>query len=65
MEHLTKTLSIVETDDGDLALDLGNELCEQLGWNVGDTIDWKDNGDGSWTLTKIQAPFTAPGTQTQ
>jgi hypothetical protein len=65
MEHLTKTLSIVETDNGDLALDLGNELCEQLGWNVGDTIDWKDNGDGSWTLTKIQATFTAPGTQTQ
>jgi hypothetical protein len=65
MEHLTKTLSIVETDDGDLALDLGNELCEQLGWNVGDTIDWKDNGDGSWTLTKILVPLAAPGTQTQ
>ena len=64
MEHLTKTLSIVESDNGDLVLDLGNELCEQLGWAIGDTIDWKDNGDGSWTLTKISTPLVLDGAQT-
>lgn len=65
MENLKKTVNIVESDNGELVLDLGTELCEKLGWDVGDTIDWKDHGDGSWTLTKIQAPLAVPGTQTQ
>ena len=39
-------------DPEQLVLDLGTELCEQLGWQAGDTLQWNDNGDGSWTLTK-------------
>lgn len=39
-------------DPEQLLLDLGNELCEQLGWSVGDQLEWSDNQDGSWTLTK-------------
>lgn len=64
MEPLTKTITVIESDDGDLMLDLGTELCEQLGWDVGDTINWKDNGDGSWTLTKISTPLVLYGAQT-
>lgn len=46
---------ILETDEnGDLVLPLGNELCSELGWKVGDTIKWIDNGDGSWTMTKLE-----------
>jgi hypothetical protein len=41
-----------EQDPEQLLLDLGTELCEQLGWRVGDSLTWTDNGDGSWTLTK-------------
>jgi len=33
-------------------LPLGDNVCEELGWKIGDTLDWKDNGDGSWTVTK-------------
>ena len=33
-------------------LDLGLELCERLGWHPGDILDWHDNKDGSWTLSK-------------
>ena len=46
---------IVEDPDhpGELLLDLGNELCEQLDWQPGDTIEWKQQEDGSWSLTKI------------
>ena len=44
---------IEDPDDPDqLLLDLGTELCEQLGWAVGDQLEWIDNKDGSWTLTK-------------
>lgn len=43
----------LETDEnGDLLLPLGDELCSKLGWKVGDTIEWIDNGDGSWTMKK-------------
>lgn len=37
----------------ELLLDLGHEVCDKLGWAVGDTLEWIDNKDGSWTLKKI------------
>ena len=51
------TLDIVADPDqpGSLLLDLGVELCEQLSWHPGDVLDWIDNGDGSWTLTKAHS----------
>jgi hypothetical protein len=27
-----------------------------MGWKIGDTIDWQDNKDGSWSLLKIAKP---------
>jgi hypothetical protein len=49
------TAKIVEDLDnpGELLLDLGLELCAQLGWQVGDTVEWIDQKDGSWLLQKI------------
>jgi len=49
------TRTIVEDPDqpGELLLDLGNELCDQLGWQPGDTIKWIDNHDGTFTLRKL------------
>jgi hypothetical protein len=54
IQSITVTVVEDEQDPDQLLLDLGTELCEQLGWQVGDTLDWTDNGDGSWTLTKQQ-----------
>jgi hypothetical protein len=28
-----------------------------MGWKIGDTIDWQDNKDGSWSLLKIAKPL--------
>ena len=51
---LKKTVNIVEDPEtGELLLDLGTELCAELGWQVGDTVQWIDNQDGSWTLQRI------------
>lgn len=36
-------------------LELGDELCAKLGWQVGDNIRWTDNKDGTWTLTKVES----------
>lgn len=43
---------VVEDPDhpGELLLDLGTELCAELGWQAGDTLEWIDNKDGSWLL---------------
>ncbi len=50
-----KILQDPENPD-ELILDLGVELCKEMGWELGDTLEWIDNGDGSWTLKKKQTP---------
>ena len=50
----TKIVNVVEDPDtGELMLDLGIELCVELGWQEGDQLDWQDNKDGSWLIRKI------------
>ena len=26
------------------------DAINQMGWSEGDTLEWLDNGDGSWTI---------------
>jgi hypothetical protein len=43
----------LETDEsGELILPLSDEMLEGTGIGVGDTVEWIDNKDGSWTLKK-------------
>jgi len=51
----TKIVQVIEDPDNpeELLLDLGTELCEELGWKVGDTVQWIDNKDGTWQLLKM------------
>ena len=48
------TVQVLEDPDDpeNLLLDLGQEICDRLGWQPGDSIEWTDNQDGSWTLSK-------------
>ena len=39
-------------DPEQLLLDLGEDICAQLGWAEGDQIEWTDMGDGAWQLHK-------------
>ena len=41
-----------EDKDGNLVLPISDEMMEELGWKIGDTINWTDNKDGSWTMSK-------------
>lgn len=47
------TVKVVSDPDnpGELLLNLGTEICEQLGWKIGDTIIWHEQEDGTWLLT--------------
>ena len=47
------TINVEEDPEtGDLILPLPQELLEQAGWAEGDTLEWRDRGDGSWSLEK-------------
>ena len=37
-----------ETED--LILEFPDSLMETTGWKIGDTLEWVDNKDGSWSL---------------
>jgi hypothetical protein len=41
-----------DPDTGDLLLPLPDDLLEAAGFSEGDVLDWKNNEDGSYTLTK-------------
>lgn len=46
-------VTLEKDEEGNLILPLGDGLCEELGWEIGDTIEWIDNGDGSWIMRKM------------
>ena len=57
MTRYSFVTTIVEDPDhpGEILLDLGDEICEHLDWKPGDTLEWIDNQDGTWTLRKPQS----------
>ena len=60
------TVQVVEDPDhpGELLLNLGQELCAEIGWKVGDTVQWIDQKDGSWLLQKkASANYSTSSTQ--
>ena len=46
----------VKEQDGYQYIELPDSLIKKMGWKIGDTIDWQDNKDGSWSLLKIATP---------
>ena len=59
-------VQVVEDPDnpGELILDLGLELCAEIGWKVGDTVQWIDQKDGTWLLQKkASANYSTHSTQ--
>ena len=46
------TIELIEEGD-DLIMPLPEQLLQEAGWKEGDNLNWKDNGNGTWTLSKI------------
>ena len=44
-----------DPETGDLILPLPEKLLKETGWKTGDTLDWNDNGDGTFSMTKKEA----------
>ena len=54
MANKSWTLTTEEdpADPEGLILTFPPDLLESAGWKSGDTLEWKDNEDGSWSLSK-------------
>jgi hypothetical protein len=49
----------IEMDpSGEMYFRIPDEMWDELGWEIDDTIDWTDNKDGSYTLRKKDASST-------
>ena len=58
MNNKTWTIEVEEdTTTGDYILEFPPEMLEQVGWKEGDVLDWKDNGDGTFILTKKETQW--------
>lgn len=54
MENKSWTITVEEDPEtGELLLPLPAEFLLMKGWVEGDVLEWTDNGDGSWSLTKV------------
>jgi hypothetical protein len=53
MQNKSTILDVVEDPlTGDLILQLTDELCNELGWTVGDTLVWEELPNNSWSVRK-------------
>ncbi len=51
MKSYTVTLE-EDPESGDLILPFPEDMLKEVGWKEGDTLDWKDNKDGTFSITK-------------
>ena len=49
----SRKAEVIETEDGELAIQLTDEEMESLNWKVGDDIEWSETENG-FKLTKIE-----------
>lgn len=49
------TITIEEDEFGELILPIPDDVCEDLGWNIGDELEFEvDDVTGSFTLKKVE-----------
>lgn len=47
------TLQVKETN-GELFMELPDDLLERMGWETGDELSFEDKGDGSFMIKKVK-----------
>jgi hypothetical protein len=50
-------IDVQEAPDGDLFIELPQEVLDESGFEIGDTLLWKDMGNGSFQLTKKETEW--------
>lgn len=47
------TIELIQ-DGEDIVLPLSDEIIAEVGWQIGDDLEWIDNKDGSYMITKVE-----------
>ena len=42
-----------DPETGELFIEFDDETIAELGWEIGDTVEWIENSDGTWTIRKV------------
>lgn len=51
----TSTLIVQEDPEtGEAFIELPDRILRQLGWKEGDSLQWIERPDGSWTIQKVE-----------
>ena len=51
---MKKYETIVEKDENnELVIPFDEDLMSEIGWEIGDIIQWTENENGSFTLTRV------------
>jgi len=48
----SRWIATIEEDGDDLILPLPQELLDELNWRTGDTLEWTEHSEGSWSIRK-------------
>lgn len=50
------TITVEENPDNpeELILPLPEDLLKEAGWAEGDSLNWTDNNNGTWSLKKVE-----------
>lgn len=54
MTKWTVTVEENPENPDEVILPLPQDLIDLQGWKEGDTLEWIDNNDGSWSLQKVK-----------
>jgi len=57
---MNKTFTVILEEDPetkDLIMPLPEGMCDELGWEIGDSLDWSASPDGSFLLSKKQTQW--------
>ena len=50
-------LDVKQDENGDAILEFPQDLLDETGWKEGTTIEWIDNGDGSWSMKEKKQKY--------
>ena len=54
MTTWTITLEDAKDGTGDLVMPLPQDLLDGAGWKEGDTLEWINNNNGTWSMKKVE-----------
>jgi hypothetical protein len=52
MKHTV--ILIEDPETGDLVMPFPEGMCDELGWEIGDALQWHVHEDGTFSLTKAK-----------